>query len=100
MNRLKFVSPFLAPSFIAANANAQTNIVPNPGFEQGSGMTADGWIAVPWATRVEALAHSGSYSMHVTEGGNIGYPHIDSDPISVTPGTEYLFSAWALSRRR
>lgn len=79
---------------------AQANLVPNSGFENGTGTVPDGWTIESGDTKITWSddAHSGSKSMLLT--GTAGKPEaviFSTDVIPVTAGTEYTFSAWAKS---
>jgi hypothetical protein len=66
---------------IPAGAQASTNVVPNPGFEQGGCGTNTpeicGWVANPSMSQDASNPHSGSASMHVDCGvdGCYGDPY-------------------------
>lgn len=72
---------------------AGTNLVANPGFESGTGVTANSWqITGTAGSRSSDKAYSGTYSMKLTKPV-IGQG-IVSDRITVTPGATYNLSGW------
>jgi len=95
-------------SFKLERIQIRENLVPNPSFEEvqaGTKIPA-GWI---WDRRNtnatceidESRAHSGKYSLKLTNGTPSG-AHIygtiwTSQPIHITPGKSYVLSAYVLS---
>jgi hypothetical protein len=78
----------------ARSSAAVINLVQNPGFENGSGSTASGWVNGDWTQRITSFPHSGSECFRITAAGRTEFPHSDSTAIPVTPGNTYEVSAW------
>lgn len=77
-----------------------TNLIPNPGFQLGSGNLITSWSDGSWGTSTRTLtatsdARSGGRAANVTVSG-----YTDGDakwafmPISVTPGGTYTYTDW------
>lgn len=86
---MKYLSILISVSFCASLSLptallAGENLVQNPGFE-----TTGSWSTSGSAGRVNANAHTGSYSMRPTSGDNGA-----SQTISVNPNTTYTLTAW------
>lgn len=103
-NLIKFTFAIIAIAFMAQvyfavpAAAAETNLVANPGFENGSTflsswglLTRNGNIPI-WDT----VSHSGSKSIKISVPGttSIDSGIVVSKFISVKPGQYYTFSAW------
>lgn len=96
----KIVLMALAAMMMVGLAQAGLNLIPNPSFELGSGTVPDDWSLTEGADRItwETNTNNGSKSMLLTGFGNKPEATISStDPIAVTAGTEYAFSAWVKS---
>ena len=93
----KFVAAGLV---IALGGIAQANMVPNAGFEDGVGTVPDNWAIESGDTKItwSDEAYTGDKSMLLTGTGGKPEAVIYSiDPIAVTAGTEYTFSAMVKS---
>lgn len=98
MKKITFLLSFIA---CVVFAQAQTNLVVNPGFETWTDNTTPG---VNWTPTVVAsqsfakestLVHSGSFSLKSVHAGTTGTAKIITKPyIVVTAGTTYTFSFW------
>jgi GH35 family endo-1,4-beta-xylanase len=83
------------------------NLVPNPGFEQGSGSTFTSWDvfngALPYGTFSETTTEqrSGSRALQANlaspSGGNQWRLQIASAPITMVTGSTYTFRIWVKS---
>jgi outer membrane autotransporter protein len=88
LRRALFVGAALVGIALAAPAQAQTNLVVNPGAETGnfSGWTTNtGWGV--WTTPV----HSGTYAFYT---GAVGSEAYLAQPLSLTVGATYTVSLW------
>lgn len=81
---------------LLSSDSAQANLMLNPSFELGTGGTASNWGPVSYVSRSTVSPRTGSYSLQVTTGNLIGFPHIDSSFVPVVPGAQYSISTWGL----
>ncbi|MGC8668084.1 MAG: beta-galactosidase [Chthonomonadales bacterium] len=93
----------------AQPAVVHANLLPNPGFEEAApGGIPVGWTWDPRNTNASCaldrqVAHSGSYSVRITNGTPYG-AHVYGSlwatrPIPLQAGKQYTFSAWVRSER-
>lgn len=75
-------------------ANAQTNLIVNPGFENWTGGKPDGWSTPAGVEQSSVIKHSGNYSLGVTSAS--GTQTSGATDISVTTGHTYVFKGWYL----
>jgi Fibronectin type III domain/Carbohydrate binding domain len=77
------------PAAMAPAANAQSNLLANPGFETG---TVAGWSCSPLDSVVTSPVHSGS---HALQGAASGSDFAQcTQTVSVQPSTSYTLSGW------
>ncbi len=88
----------LTCSALSSEALADTNLVANPSFENGSS-TPLNWAFVTYSGNTpfwDSVGYSGGRSVRVQVSGTIdgisGYP--ESDLITAQPLADYIFSAW------
>ncbi|GIM58755.1 carbohydrate binding domain-containing protein [Capnocytophaga canimorsus] len=78
-------------------AQAQSNLVPNGGFERGSSSRPDNWyFPNGFAYERSSDAHSGSYAAKIYANAGTFYLHQagNTNVIDVEEGAQYVFSYW------
>ena len=82
---------------LSVAANAQTNLITNPGFENWTSGTPDGWYSNGITyTQSTSPVHSGTYAAGVTSPASSNKTINPTPDIPVTQGATYVFSGWYL----
>lgn len=100
LNASKITAGTLNAARIGANSISTTkllvgsfdNLLQDPGFELSSGTA--GWTVTSPATRVTTNPRTGSRSFRLATNASAYVGAIQTDPIRVEPGEEYVFGAW------
>lgn len=97
---MKKIYTLLAIAVFSTSFHAQTNLIPNSGFENWTGTAPDSWFIPTSATTAVAkstdVKYAGSSSISLaapTTGNRTISPTTD---IAVTQGVTYVFSGWYL----
>lgn len=91
---MKKIFTILSIAALGVFANAQTNWILNPGFENWTNGKPDDWTVPNTISQSSTIKHSGNYSIGVTTAN--GTQTIGATDINVTVGPTYVFSAWVL----
>ena len=94
---MKKIFTILSVIVLGVTANAQTNLIPNAGFENWTAGVPDGWYASGITfTQSTNPVKSGTYAAGVTSPASGNKTTNPSPDISVTQGVTYVFSGWYL----
>jgi hypothetical protein len=82
----------------ALNANADSNILADPGFESGTPVPSavGGWDTVTDAVFSQTYQHSGAWSME-TYYNPAGFHGVSVQEAAVIPGADYALGGWAFT---
>ncbi|HEY3932337.1 MAG TPA: hypothetical protein VGM58_08200, partial [Verrucomicrobiae bacterium] len=102
VNNKTILNLFVATGIMTATASAQ-NLIINPGFEAGTGASADSWNLAQAAggpvygvrTNDNAFAGSFNYEIHLASVGAGPVVRFEQDAVPVIGGTSYNFSFYA-----
>lgn len=92
----KFYSLFATVALVVG-VTAQTNLITNPGFENWTGTSPDGWyITGSTVAKSTTIFHSGTASLAYTSPTSNNKTINPTTDIPVTQGVTYVFSGWYL----
>ncbi|MFD2908853.1 T9SS type A sorting domain-containing protein [Flavobacterium ardleyense] len=94
---MKKLYTLLALCTISLSLNAQTNLIPNGGFEVWTAGAPEGWF-VTGSTVAEntTIVHGGTSSLGLTSPASGNKTISPTNDIPVTQGAVYVFSGWYL----
>jgi hypothetical protein len=101
-------TPTPTPTLTSTPTNSPTPTihVPNGGFENGTGRTANEWEAITWAgsptfARVTNIKHSGNYSVRITNtsGAIGGWDKENQFMIPIFGGSTYSVEVWIKTQK-
>lgn len=94
---MKKIFTILSLIALGTFANAQTNLITNPGFETWTAGAPNGWYATGITfTQSTDPVKSGTYAAGVTSPATGNKTTNPSPDISITQGVTYVFSGWYL----
>jgi len=104
--------PAISRDFVICTTQSGSNLLTNPGFEEGSGpnprSVIPGWT-FPSGVDIKATTNSfwslpsrtpGSWYLQYSVNGSSSDSYIYQRVSGITPGSEYTFSAWLMTAHR
>ncbi len=95
---MKKIFTILGMVAITATVSAQTNLIPNPGFESWTAGAPDSWFIPTNATVAQSttVMHSGASSLSLTAPSSSNRTISPTTDTTIDPAKTYVFSGWYL----